>query len=312
MFVSNAALSSPPAQADGERKPMPVSSDGSTLEQSELDKLSQPADSNLVPATPPSKKRVDDGARHGEGMEAGGTEGIGTKSIFEPDGRTRSTTSWAPASATVQMTYLNDAGDRVQFCTGFMISPDTVATAGHCVYDLENDEWISGRGFLAFPGRDGVDSAPYGSCAAESFHAVDLLTEEGNREYDYGAVKLDCEVGTSTGTYGYFWQSDSLDDFRAVTRGYPADQEYGTQWSADDRIRETHDRQVFHRADTVGGQSGSPLYDWLDRCSGPCVMAVHAQGCRTDGEPCNDSDTPFTNHNYGPRITEEAYQFLQT
>ncbi len=309
--IATQSLTTGAAQAETERELLPVSSDGSTLDTATLDMMEKLPDVDAIPATTPSKSPDDVGASFDPDDLKGETDEFGTFSIIGDDERTRTTpTDWHPAAATVQFTLVNDAGNRVQYCSGFMISPDTVATAGHCVYNEDAfGGWVSGRQFLAFPGRDGTD-APYGSCAAVSFYSVNFWTEDGDSEYDYGAVKLDCTVGDATGTYGYYWQSASLDGTGTSTRGYPGDQAFGTQWASYDQIRETHDRQVFYQNDTVGGQSGSPVYTYRDSCNGPCAMAVHAYGCRTSGT-CNDDDPPFTNHNYGTRITEEVFGFFQ-
>ena len=54
----------------------------------------------------------------------------------------------------------------------------------------------------------------------------------GLETYDYGAIKLNCTIGTTTGWYGFFWQSASLTGLPDDTRGYPGDKPSGTQWLA--------------------------------------------------------------------------------
>ncbi len=64
-------------------------------------------------------------------------------SIIGEDERVRLTDTTAyPNSAIV---YISKGGK--PYCTGWMISADTLVTAGHCVYSYERQEWTSGLEF---------------------------------------------------------------------------------------------------------------------------------------------------------------------
>ena len=54
---------------------------------------------------------------------------------------------------------------------------------------------------------------------------------------------------------------------------------------------------AFHAADTYGGQSGSPMFNFRrgNGVSGPFIVAVHAYGAHPAGA--------HTNLNHGPRLT---------
>jgi glutamyl endopeptidase len=224
-------------------------------------------------------------------------DGPSISAIIGTDDRYRTTpTNWWPPTATVQLTRLVN-GVRQQYCTGWMVSPGTLITAGHCVHTGgSGGSWYTGQGFLAYPGRDAA-STPYGSCSALSMHSNTFWTVNGNSEYDWGAIKLNCTVGNSTGTYGFFWQSASLDGTPTYIRGYPCDKPYGEQWASYDQIRSTATRFLYYQNDTFNCHSGSPVYTYSSSfCSGPCAAAVHAYGGATN--------------NYGPRITEEVFNFF--
>lgn len=304
-----------PATAEAKKATelLPVSSDGSEIDAKTLELLSEFAESStstMDPATAPVAGAGSTGAffETETGPVAPGGE-FGTQTVIGNDDRSRTTpTDWWPASATVQMTMLNNSGQRIFFCTGFMIGPDTMATAGHCVHNNDFGGWITGRDFIAYPGRDGATS-PYGGCRAVSFHSNTFWTVNRNREYDFGAVKLDCEIGNATGTYGYRWQSASLDGTGVVTRGYPGDKPNGEQWVAYDQIRYSHVRVLWHLADNVPGNSGNPLYTYRDDCGGPCALAVDTHGC--PNQSCNNTNPPYTSHNSGTRITQEVFNFFQ-
>ena len=83
-------------------------------------------------------------------------------------------------------------------------------------------------------------------------------TSSGDERFDYGAIKLNCNIGNTVGWYGFFWQSASLVGLPVITQGYPGDKPL-TQWRSTDVVRGNTTDQVFYRADTVGGQSGSPV-----------------------------------------------------
>jgi glutamyl endopeptidase len=207
------------------------------------------------------------------------------------------TTSF-PASATVMITRNGSA-----HCSGWMISANTVATAGHCVHTGgSGGTWYTG--LAAWPGRDGA-SAPYGSCSVRQSYSVVGWTTNGNEAYDYGALKLNCTVGNSTGWYGFWWQAASLAGYSTLINGYPGEKPFGEQWRGDSVARTVavaQAEQVFYSNDTTGGMSGSPVYQNRAGC-GFCSMAIHAYGFPHGGFPHNS-------YNHGTRITQAKFNNL--
>ncbi|MCI0735051.1 MAG: hypothetical protein L0Y50_02055 [Beijerinckiaceae bacterium] len=67
-------------------------------------------------------------------------------------------------------------------------------------------------------------------------------------------------------------------------------------------MRVSQVRRVFYQNDTIGGQSGAPVYYNRTGC-GICSMAVHAYG--TYNGP------PFSTNNHGTRITQSVFNNLQ-
>ncbi|MDP9792088.1 glutamyl endopeptidase [Catenuloplanes nepalensis] len=296
MLLATAA----PVHAAAKDPDTPVSSDGTIGSAAALAAL---PDVSMVPATRGTGVTGSDGASHTADLSGRPENLMAAQSVIGTDDRIRETdTTWWPASATVQLTRVAN-GATIFYCTGWLIGPNTVITAGHCVFSHDNGGWRTGQGVRAWPGRNGT-AAPYGSCASISMHSVNGWINDRNTQYDYGAIKLDCTVGNTVGTYGFRWQSASLNGTGTSTRGYPGDKPDGEQWASYDQIRVSHDRELFYHNDTVGGQSGSPIYTYRDDC-GPCGLAVHAYGLRTGGSP------PFSNHNRGTRITEGVFTNFQ-
>lgn len=183
-------------------------------------------------------------------------------------------------------------------CSGWLIGPSTIATAGHCVYDDINNVWASG--VTVYPGRDG-NKFPYGSVPAYRLFTVTGWTE-GNREYDYGAIQLSEPVGNTTGYFGFRSTPASLNDIIVNLSGYPSDKPSGTQWQHSNRIVQSEDRQLFYPIDTFRGQSGSPVYEFNNPdCAGPCGLAIHAYG-RYGG----------SSFNRGTRINSDVFDNLVT
>ncbi len=214
-----------------------------------------------------------------------------TESIIGSDSRTRvKDPSAYPYRAIVHIE--SDIGN----CTGWMIGPDTVATAGHCVYDPNQKEWASWA--RVYPGRNG-NEAPYGSANAKRFYSVTGWTVQGNHNFDYGAIKLDKNLGNQTGWLGYRWQTGSLNGVRENVSGYPGDKDYGTQWEHRDQIRETTSYKLIYNNDTYAGQSGAPVYQDSYQNCGTCSLAIHVNGVYGG-----------KNSNRGTRITKQVFNNL--
>ncbi|MER5261043.1 trypsin-like serine protease [Actinosynnema sp. NPDC002837] len=215
------------------------------------------------------------------------------QSIIAPDERVQATYTFDyPARATVRFTYTKPTGT-TSWCTGWLYEADAVATAAHCVYNLDAAAWNTD--FTVYPGRNG-DSSPYGSCGVSNAYTVTGWTQDRNTEYDYATLKLTCTIGDTTGWFGLSTSTASLDGTTVTTRGYPQDKPYATQWYTSNTVTATNARQLHYLLDTIGGQSGSPVYNYDSGCSAACAVAIHAYG--------------YTSHNRGTRIIEEVRQNL--
>jgi glutamyl endopeptidase len=214
-------------------------------------------------------------------------------SIIGADTRTRvNPTTGYPARAIALITFTGG------FCTGWFISPDTVATAGHCVHSGgPGGDWRAN--VKVYPGRNGSLS-PYGSCTARRLYSVTGWTGSSDETYDYGAVKLSCTVGNTVGWFGFFWQSASLTGLPTTVAGYPDDKGL-QQWKATGTVAVTQTRQVFYKNDTRPGQSGAPIYYNKSDC-GQCSMGIHAYGLH--------GSSPHNSNNHGTRITQSVFNNL--
>lgn len=215
------------------------------------------------------------------------------ESVIGPDGRSRitATTSY-PSSAIGQLTFTQRGS--AYLCTGFLIDPNTVLTAGHCVHE-GGAGGVYSQNVLFTPGRNGA-TAPFGSCGAEAVEASPEWLATATEEGDYGWVQLDCLIGELVGWFGYTATGD-VTGATAEVRGYPGDRPPGTMWTMGGSIAQVDAALAFYAMDTFGGQSGSPVYD-PDRpsCGGPCALAVHGYGLH--------GAAPHDTYNHGIRIDE--------
>lgn len=279
---------------------MPVSSDGVGLDESfveilkSAERAAPSAGSNDVTAEALAAEGVDvfgfetiKRFRRLAALPVPGNEGAAAEVIIGPDTRERTYTTTYPARAKVLVTF--SAGR----CSGTMISPDTVATAGHCVHSGGGGAWQTN--VVVYPGRDGA-SSPYGSCTAKRLYSVTGWTVSGSEEYDYGAIKLNCSVGNTTGWYGITTANPV--NLPAVVQGYPGDKPL-EQWFSAGKVSAASTRQVFYLNDTVGGMSGSAV--WYDR-NGPYMIGIHAYGTHASGN--------HATYNHGTRIITAVFNNL--
>ena len=166
--------------------------------------------------------------------------------------------------------------------TGWFIGPHTLITAGHVVHIKNSgvpgrDGWV--KNIVVMPGRNG-STLPYGAITSNSFRSVTGWINNGNENYDYGAIILSRDLGNVTGWFGFGVYSDS--DLLASTgniSGYPGDKPAGTQWYDFHKIASVNSRKVYYDIDTAGGQSGSGVYRIIN--GGRYGIAIHAYGGTT-------------------------------
>jgi glutamyl endopeptidase len=224
------------------------------------------------------------------------------ESVLDDDRRFRiyPQESGYPYRAVGLLTFTQGGGNYT--CTAWLISPDTVATAGHCVHSGgSGGVWSTNVRF--YPARNG-SSAPYGSCTSKRLNSVVGWTTNANAEYDYGAVKLNCTVGNTTGWLGRWWTTGSQVNLPIAIVGYPGDKPSSTQWGGAGRVAAQETRKTRYFVDTAGGQSGAPVVQadgtGPGGCEGDCGIAIHAYGADSAGR------------NSGTRITESVNANLQT
>lgn len=181
--------------------------------------------------------------------------------------------------------------------TGWFVSPRTLITAGHCVYIKNSgvpgrDGWVSKINVMC--GRNGT-ATPYGSVTSTVFKSVDGWTEEGDENFDFGAIVVPTPLGEEVGMFGVaVYPDDELLGALVNISGYPGDKPAGTQWFDSRAVAQVNARKVYYEADTAGGQSGAAVFRIVDDAR--IAVAVHAYG----GAAANS----------GTRINDEVYGWI--
>jgi len=179
------------------------------------------------------------------------------KTIFYPDERVRISPTIGPIALILALDYF---GDPLWSCTGTLIGPDTVATAGHCLY-------APGVGFAsAFaigPGMDG-DQLPFGATSGIQFAVPVGWSDYGYVDYDWGIIKLREPLGLATGwaELGSLTTATLTAPYLEMdTFGYPGDKPAGTQWgTSKTSLISVTDTILTTDLDAYEGQSGSPVF----------------------------------------------------
>lgn len=195
--------------------------------------------------------------------------------------------------------------------TGFIISPHVVLTNGHVIYDLDEGGYAARIDFSPgqtqrFEGNEPI--RPYGTFSASSWQTntryIDALHNDPAVQfsYDYAALFFDRSFSREgIGTYMPLVFNIAASGIINLA-GYPAAvQDEGNSramWSSVGRVLDNSSRIVYYNADTSGGNSGSPVWEYFPDIGVRRIIAIHALG------------TP--SYNGGPRLIAENQSIIET
>lgn len=231
-----------------------------------------------------------------------GGRGKGGRSILESvigtdDRALVPETTRAPWSSICCLTIVGENGARARG-TGWFIGPRTLITAGHCVFsNILFQGWA--REIIVEPGRNG-DILPFGRSTSSWFSTLRDWVATEHPDSDVGCIQLDEPLGDVVGYLDVdVTLENALDPMSLGIAGYPVDRESGTSmYSNQSRLLRATPTQLYYDVDTVGGQSGAPIWV-VDRNGTTRVVGVHAYGA-------SGIDTNLgIEANSGPRFTSD-------
>lgn len=219
----------------------------------------------------------------------------GAENVVGTDDRTRVTTTTTYPWNTVGYICNSFPSGRAYRGSGAIVTPYMVLTAGHMVYDWDREGGYASEVCFA-PGQrqlspGGAVERPYGDFYAASWQTnaqyVDALKTNPavQFDYDYAAVFFNTSF-TRVGLTTYMPVVFNLVPDAINLAGYPPSVQGETNsqgmWRSFGDVTAFTDRLLYYTADTTGGNSGGPVWEFIAGLRR--IVAVHVVstpgGCR--------------------------------
>lgn len=196
------------------------------------------------------------------------------------------------------------------YCTGTLVSPDTVMTAGHCIYDTGADRWMEPPYIEVHPCSSSDSATQYGWTRMRTFRG---WTRSGLRGWDAGIIKLDGNAGLLDGWKSFGYSSALSLSWTWNLAGYPGDKPFQTMWTDyDGMCTSSHhsdcsgnpfSQTYLYRMDTRGGQSGSGVYIYRpNHTPKRIIYGIHTSWSGASGDTATD-----TSYNRASRIRPSIF-----
>jgi glutamyl endopeptidase len=238
---------------------------------------------------------------------------IGTDSR-KPIGNTKLQPYSSIATLLITFPGMKSAG----MCTGSVIGPDAVLTAGHCVYNTTSHAFASNIRVIpgTYPGANGRPTEPFGSSSGRKLYVTSAYRTATNfwqrEQSDYAVIRTSLPLGNKTGIRKYEVMASPATGRYLQLVGYHGDLCKAPPCSpgvdafimnaSADQIRQLFTGVFNHYADSYHGSSGSPLVS--NGVDANKIFAVHVAGL---ANPKTGAEW-----NMGVLITKQAYSNIHS
>ena len=208
-----------------------------------------------------------------EGYDPFGIDG-NTRSIIGDDGRIMITDRTAYPYSAISYLDIDYPCGCTNEGTGFMASKNCMLTAGH--YIICPNHGTEASTITAYFGYQSNSNYWFMAVATSStaviYHDPEFTGSEKN--YDYGYVVFNTDVGNTTGWFGLAARNNStLNGIWISVSGY----DQSVLKRSDGTITSVSTKRIKYDADTATTQSGSPVY-FNDPTYGNLVVAIPTHG----------------------------------
>lgn len=172
-------------------------------------------------------------------------------------------------------------------CTGTLIAPRVVLTAGHCLYSHRRGR--APERIRVVPGRSDRDTMPYGSIISRHYYIPKRYfnarhsPNPDRKNFDYGIIILPRSFPQITDFMKIrALSNDNVREFKQkghiTIAGYPGDRPSGTLWRHTERLKGVTPRRILYTIDTCPGHSGSPIWYLSGKGRMRFIIGIHTSG----------------------------------
>jgi V8-like Glu-specific endopeptidase len=179
-------------------------------------------------------------------------------------------------------------------CSGTLVGPRHVLTAGHCVYNRDERNWYRNLDF--WPGQN-ANHSPFGKATWKQAFTMTGYITEGHSDFDVAMIVLNQDIGRSAGWVAFGYR-EPLPKYNINVIGFPGDKEKFTMWMAYCPIKDFEPQStVMHVCDTYPGNSGSGML--VVQGTNHVIYGIHSFGRKDAGI------------NGGPMINQAKFEVMK-